>query len=510
MFLTLIRRELLDNLMTFRFAAAVVIMLLLVVANTVVLIKDYEGRLADYNTAVKNHRQELLLENKTYSDGMLSFWGTIILDRPPNPLSIFNTGLDKRLGNEIRVSHIFTPTIWDANKHAADNPYFNILTSIDIVLIFQGILSLLALTFAYDAIAGEYEHGTLRLVLSHPVRRGYILFAKYIGAMVCLFVPLLMSLLLALILLTTSTMITLDTDDFLRIGGIVLTSLIYLSLFYLIGMLISAITRRTSTALILSMFVWGFLVLVYPNMILTAVDTAPQAAPEPAAYHQIKRMWEELERKRDQFLRNDPVPGEGWGFDIVDMEGRDFIFSGGDDKPSKLLYYTYVGSEFETIDEKSEPQVRHAQNFYGFIGPLTVNTVERTWLIRKPALETIYVEPANRGRMLLKFSPAGLYDAATEAWAGTDLNGIQDFFRAAQRYRQAVVNHFYDEKIFASRQWFSSDQGAVDWDTLPQFSFQRSDIGINAKRALPDLFLLLTMNIFLFIAIFLVFIKSEV
>ena len=64
MFLTLVRRELLDNLMTFRFAAAVMIMLLLVVANTVVLIKDYELRLSDYNTAVKTHRQELLQENK--------------------------------------------------------------------------------------------------------------------------------------------------------------------------------------------------------------------------------------------------------------------------------------------------------------------------------------------------------------------------------------------------------------------------------------------------------------
>ena len=496
--------------MTFRFAAAVVIMLLLVVANTVVLIKDYELRLADYNTAVKTHRQELRLENKTYSDGMLSHWGTIIVDRPPNPLSIFNTGLDKRLGNEIRVSHIFTPTIWDANKHEADNPYFNILTSIDIVLIFQGILSLLALTFAYDAIAGEYEHGTLRLVLSHPVRRGAILIAKYIGAMVCLLVPLLMSLLLMLILLTTSATVSLSTDDFLRIGGIVLTSVVYLSLFYLIGMLISAITRRTSTALILSMFVWGFLVLVYPNLILTAVNTAPQVDLEPAAYHQIKQMWEELERKRDHFLRNDPVPGEDSGFGIVNSEGHDFNFSTWRDKPSRLLYYIYVGSEFETIHEKSEPQVPHAQNFYAFIGPLTVNTVERTWLIRKPALEAIYVKPANRGRMLLKFSPAGLYDAATEAWAGTDLNGIQDFFRAAQRHRQAVVNHFYDEKIFASRQWFSSDQGAVDWDTLPQFSFRRSDISINAKRALPDMFLLLMMNVFFFIAIFLVFIKSEV
>ena len=503
MFLTLIRRELLDNLMTFRFAAAVVIMLLLVVANTVVLIKDYELRLADYNTAVETHRQELLQESKTYSYAMLGAWGMHV-DRPPNPLSIFNTGLDKRLGNEIRVSYIFTPTIWDADKSEADNPLFNILTSIDIVLIFQGILSLLALIFAYDAIAGEYEHGTLRLVLSHPVGRGYILVTKYIGAMVCLFVPLLMSLLLMLILLTTSLMISLNTDDFLRIGGIVLTSLIYLSLFYLIGMLISAITRRTSTALILSMFVWGFLVLVYPNLILAAVDTTPRTDRESAPYHQVKRIWEEFERESEQFLRNDPVlSAEDW---------RNYIYGTMADDPSRLLsyYLRYASSDLETIDAKFEPYVPHLQNYFRFFGPLTVNTAERTWLIRKPALETIYVEPANRGRMLSKFSPAGLYDAATEAWAGTDFNGIQDFFIAAQRYRQAVVNHFYDEKIFASRQWFSSDQGAVDWDTLPQFSFQRSGIGINAKRALPDLFLLLTINIFLFIAIFLVFIKSEI
>ena len=501
--LTLTRRELLDNLMTFRFAAAVVIMLLLVVANTVVLIKDYEGRLADYNTAVKTHQQELREINKTYSDGMLGVWGTIILDRPPNPLSIFNTGLDKRLGNEINVSHTFVPTIWDAKKYDAHNSYFNILTSIDIVLIFQGILSLLALTFAYDAIAGEYEHGTLRLVLSHSIGRGYVLVAKYIGAMVCLLAPLLMSLLLALILLTTSTTVSLNTDDFLRIGGIALTSLVYLSLFYLIGMLISAITRRTSTALILSLFVWAFLVLVYPNMILTAVNTVPRTDTKTAAYHQVKQVWEELERKREQFLRNDPIPGESWSLGL----GFSLSF---DDNPSRLVYHTDIGGDLETVDEKSEPLVPHVQNLFRFLGPLTVSTAERVWLIRKPAFEKIYVQPANRGRMLLKFSPAGLYDAATEAWAGTDFNGTRDFFRAAQRYRQTVINYFHDEKIFASRQWFSSAQGAVDWDTLPQFSFQRSDIGINAKRAVPDLFLLLTMNVLLFIAIFLVFIKSEV
>ena len=112
--------------------------------------------------------------------------------------------------------------------------------------------------------------------------------------------------------------------------------------------------------------------------------------------------------------------------------------------------------------------------------------------------------------MLLRFSPVGLYDAATESWAGTDLEGIQDYFSTVQRYRRAVVDYFYDNKIFESRQWFAADKGTADWDALPQFSFQRSDTGINAKRALPDMLLLLTMNVILFTVILLVFIKSEV
>ena len=304
MLTTLIRRELLDNLMTFRFAAAVLIMLLLVVANTAVLIKDYERRLEAYNTALKAHDQQLR-ERKTYSGGKLD------LARPPNPLSIFNVGLDKRLGNEIWISHGFVPTLWDAGIHGTTNPLLNLFSSIDIVFIFEVVLSLMALVFAYDTLAGEYERGTLRLVLTHPVRRGQILLAKYISAMICLLMPLLMSLLLAVILLTTSSTISLSIGDFLRIGGIVFTSIAYLSVFYFIGMLISAATRRTGTALMLAMFVWGLWVLVYPNVILAAI--APPYTSQArmvSAFQEIKQIWEEFDRERKHFLANDAVPGE--------------------------------------------------------------------------------------------------------------------------------------------------------------------------------------------------------
>ena len=505
MLITLIRRELLDNLMTFRFAAAVFITLLLVVATTAVLIQDYERRLESYNTSVETHRQRLR-KWQTYSPGMERLY----VDRPPNPLSLFNAGLDKRLGNKIRVSHGFVPSLWDATMDSSDNSFLNIFSSIDIVFIFQIVLSLLALIFAYDALAGERERGTLRLVLTHPVRRGHILFAKYISAMLCLLVPVLMSLILAVILLTASTSIFLSTDAFLCMGGIVLSSLVYLSVFYLIGLLISAVTRRTSTALMLSMFVWGFLVLVYPNMILTAIT--PQATSEArgiSTLTQIKQMYEELDRERKNFLANDPVPGDDPMFDMDGPSG----WSGGDgfiENQLTLLYYYWSVISYKEFYDRYLPRVPHAQNYYGFLGPRIVNIANRTWLVRKQALQDLFVKPALMDRILLKLSPVGIYDATTQAWAGTDLRGIQDFFDVVRQYRQEVIDYLYDKKAFGSRLWLAADEGKVDWDTLPQFSFQGNDIRIKAKRALPDLSLLLTINLVLFTIIFLIFVKSEV
>lgn len=503
MLTTLIRRELLDNLMTFRFAAAVFIMLLLVVANTVVLIKDYEERLASHNAAVRMHQRQLQ-EKKTYSAGTEK----LFVDRPPNPLSIFNVGFDKQLGNEIQVSYNYVPSLWDAGMHGSDNPFMDMFASIDIVFIFEVILSLLALIFAYDTLAGEYERGTLRLVLTSHVRRGHILLAKYISAMLCLLGPLLISLLLAVILLTATSAISLDTDDFLRIGGIIFTTVVYLSVFYLIGMLISAATRRTRTALMLSMFIWGFLVLVYPNMIL-AVAPRPEAPQErsASAFNQIEQMWEAFDRDRKHFLATDALPGEDWHFKIMGSGGYGAYLRGNSDR----LSYTYKSKmEAYTLNEKAEPRIPHAQNYFGFLGPQVVGTADRTWFIRKSALEDIFIQPANVERLYLKLSPVGLYDTATQAWAGTDLLGVRDFFDTARRYRQHVIAYFYDEEIFRSRQWFSSDKGTADWSNLPQFSFQRAGMSTTVKRALLDVCLLLMMNLALFIVVFLVFVRSEV
>ena len=112
--------------------------------------------------------------------------------------------------------------------------------------------------------------------------------------------------------------------------------------------------------------------------------------------------------------------------------------------------------------------------------------------------------------MWLNLSPIGMYDAATQAWTGTDWESIQDFFEAVRQWRLTLVDYLLDTEVFASREWFLSDKEEADWSTLPPFSYQRSGVAINAKRALPHLFLLVLTKLVLFMAIFLVFVRSEV
>ncbi len=500
MFLTLIRRELLANIMTFRFLVAIVVTLLLVVANTVVLIDDYERRLTSYNTAVQQHSQEVS-SARTYSSLK------IFLDRPPNPLSIFNAGLDRRLGNSINFRHTLVPTLWDTKSHSADNPFLNLFTSVDLILIFQVILSLLALLFAHDAIAGEREAGTLRLTMANPVSRPIILLAKYISAMACLILPILMSLLLVLILFSLSGSILLSGDDWLRIGGILLISIIYLSAFYLIGLLISVITRRAATALMLAMVIWSTLVLIYPSLSVFAVnrlwDTSSQLA---SAYREIEQIWEAFERDRIDFLRNDEIEGEDLNANIR-YGGTVGTFH--TSNPTTLMY-----SKAETrsigIKPEAEPLMPHVKAYFQFTEPRRIRAAERTWQIRQKTLNQVHVRKADFAKNLMRFSPAAMYDFATEAWAGTDFHGIEDFITTVQQYRQTIIDYFFDKAAFSSRQWFAKDQGKVDWSDLPQFSYHRADVLIGAKRASGDIACLLLINIVLFMITFLIFVRQEV
>ena len=427
MFLVLLKREILAHLITFRFAVTVITCLLLVVITTLIRIDDYEQRLASYNTARNVHYEELL-STRTYSFLMPK------VDRPPNPLSIFNAGMENRLGNSVRIYYTLVPVLWDAESHGSGNLFIDYFYRIDLIFIFQFVLSLLALLFAYDAIAGEREAGTLRLTMSHPVRRGSILGAKYLGAMICLIMPLTISFTIALIWMVSAGPIVFSGDDFLRIAGILLTSIVYLSAIYLIGLLISAWVHRTATALMLSLFVWVVMVLVYPSLSVFAVNqfTSPQNSRTSSSYIQSHQILQAVKKEEMEYLMNDEIEGES---DSFNMGGyKTGLHIGRGKIATRLEFKAY---DWQFIPPEFEERVPHLSRYHRFLALLRVDAAEKIGLVRLPALEQTRFRRARIARNVLRFSPAAMYNLATQAWAGTDLHGVIDFFKAARQYRLA-------------------------------------------------------------------------
>ena len=502
MFWVLLRREILAHLITFRFAITVITCLLLVATTMFIRINDYEQRLASYNAARDAHRDELL-STRTYSFLMPK------IDRPPNPLSIFNAGMDSRLGNTLRIYYTHVPVLWDAHSHSSGNLFIDHFYRIDLIFVFQFVLSLLALLFAYDAIAGERESGTMRLTMSHPVRRGSILGAKYVGAMTCLILPLIMSFIVALIWIVSTGSIVFSEADFLRIAGILLTSMIYLSAIYLIGFFISASVHRTATALMLSLFVWVVLVLVYPSLSVSVVDQLikPQRSLINSSYEAMWEIRRAANKEAMEYLQNDAIAGESEHFNVDGSRGG---LNVGLSNQRTLMRIDFRAYDWQFISPESEKYVPHVIRYHQFLAPLHIDAAEKMGLIRLPALDQIRFRRARIAQNLLRFSPAAMYNLATQAWLGTDLDGVVDFFEAARHYRRTLINYFYDEDAFSSRQWFASDKGAINLDDLPGFAYQRTSLWVSVSRALPDLQLLILLNVALFLATFAIFVRQEI
>ena len=227
-------------------------------------------------------------------------------------------------------------------------------------------------------------------------------------------------------------------------------------------------------------------------------------AEKLSADRQITQIREAADRERDQFLANSPLKGDPPIF-FDTFTGTDFFKGGG----WYLGDFPRVNIEIE-LKNTTDPLVTHLRRYYEFAAILQIQNAEKVYLVGEQLVAQISRRQARWDERLMKLSPASLYTFATAAWAGTDLDSMIDYIRAARTYRRTLIDAFHERDAFASLQWFSTNQGTVDWSILPDFRFEQADVSINAQRALPELLLLVFINLILFIATFLIFIKVEV
>jgi Cu-processing system permease protein len=147
-----------------------------------------------------------------------------------------------------------------------------VVTGPSLVTLCTFLVPLVALVLGHDAIVGERERHTLGLLLSLPVSRAEVLFAKFIGRA--------MALCLAIGVGLGSAAIFLGPGQRHLVLTLLPTTLLLGVSFLSIGMLISVVTRRNATAASLAVVVWFLLVFFYDLGLLAAMVGSDGALPQ--------------------------------------------------------------------------------------------------------------------------------------------------------------------------------------------------------------------------------------
>ena len=287
MLLHVVKRELFEQMSSLRFALAMLLTVFLMLVNAVGHIDEYKIQQAEYGQEVSVYSARL--EQNSNNLYKLVVGGPGKLYKKPSPLSFCAHGSENNLpkfasgesagwgmspvidGKPYNVSGIWRlkysgfPPI-----KAAD--IFPVFLKIDWILIISSVLSFLALVFTFDAIAGEVEHGTLRLTLSNSVARRTVLTGKFLSILISLGTVFTSGVLVNLLLLYLSGTLELNAQEWSRISSIFVVGLIYISVFIALGMLISTLVNNAATSLVILLLIWVIWVILVPPMLGTIMS----------------------------------------------------------------------------------------------------------------------------------------------------------------------------------------------------------------------------------------------
>lgn len=175
--------------------------------------------------------------------------------------------------------------------------YLKFLTATDNTIppfhVFLNFLApLLGIALGFDAINTEKNTGTLARLMAQPIYRDNLLIGKFLAPLllVAVFFTALTLLMVGCGILTTG--VAMEPQELFRLIGFVGVSILYVSFWLSLSILLSVIFRQPSTAAITAFGIWLFFTIFYPiviNLGIRAFLPNPQSLSESQyiAYNEL-------------------------------------------------------------------------------------------------------------------------------------------------------------------------------------------------------------------------------
>ncbi|MEE8524283.1 MAG: ABC transporter permease subunit [Thermoanaerobaculia bacterium] len=438
MLTAVVKKEVLHQVMSSRFITVTLIMFVLSLLAALVGTEDYSRRSRNYRTHLEHSAQEL---ERTH---VYSFLQPVVV-RKPEPLSVLDRGFEARLGEEIRIEVSAVPTA--ANGGSPGNDFIAGSPDFDLTMIVQLVLGLLALLLTFDAVVGEKEAGTLKLVLANDVSRATIVVGKFLGACIALLMPLLVGTALTLGVLAVRAGVVLDALRWQRLGGLVAVYMLYLCLMALIGLLISVWARSTSSSLVLSLLTWLAVVFLIPQ---TAGALAGDIESADRARQTMREDVRRLEQERGARLRELSV-----------LDPRAAKEKLGDYAPVTLGKNWAERRRYGTA-VFYDRLARYYRQSIGVSRHYADRIFEVRWRYRLQQRRA-----QQRAERLFWLSPAFLMERVAESLAGTSSGDYDEHLAASRAYRTQLIRYLEGREAFSSWRWFTDDPPSpIPWTSL--------------------------------------------
>jgi ABC-type transport system involved in multi-copper enzyme maturation permease subunit len=464
----IIKKEIVETITSAKFVFTFLLCAILILLSVYTGIVNYRADQKEFSAAVALNKKNLESQSSYQA---LAGLGTKI-NKPPQVLGAISTGVDEAVGRVATVNIAYDPSLVDSKYES--NPVFSVFGALDLTFIVKIVLSLFAILFTYDAIVGEKEKGTLKLTLSNRVPRDRLILGKVIGGFISLLIPLIIPLILSLLILLVYPNISLAGQDWLRLLLMFLMFFLYLSVFFTLGLLVSARTSKSSTSFLVLLFIWVIFVTIIPKL---SVMSAGRLKPIPSVH--------EITAKKDAFLQQ--IQG-GAQKRVLDWIKENSAMAAKDKKGYQEKFKKFLEDYQQDLTSKIDENNA---------------ALERDYQAKKKSQERLAIN-------ISRISPASALTFSTMSFARTGLDEHERFLASIRAYKP-IFTKWANAKMMRSIDFSGSGQTAkVVLDDMPQHKFEPETLSKSLARTIPDFGLMLFLIIVFFAGAYVSFLKFDV
>ncbi|WP_169977366.1 DUF3526 domain-containing protein [Tautonia rosea] len=437
MIVRIARKELTEQLRDGRFRASAAIIAVLLIGATAVGWRSWRDVSEEHTRAQAEAREHFECQEEKNPHAAAHYG--LYLFKPKLPLAFVDPGIDPYTGVSVYLeAHQRNDLQHRPARDATALQRFGELTA---AAVLQFLMPLLIVVLTFPSIAAEREQGTLRQVLSLGVQPGQLVAGKALGLAVSLGLIAVPAVAIGVYLLIQSGP---DAEKTWPHALAMATGyLVYLGIFLLLSLTVSARARSSRAALITLLAFWIVNTMIAPRL---ATDLSRRWLPTPSSLEFHAAIDRDIRQGIDG---HDPADERLRRLeeDLLTQYDVDFV----EDLP-----VNFQGIALQASEEYGNAVFdRHHDTLW-----------ERFWLQNALRKGLGFVLPT----LAIRELSMGL--------AGTDTSQYHEFSEAAETHRRIIVRTLNkDLEINGADLGFMYQAGPELWESMPLFRYEMPEIG---------------------------------